>query len=102
MYFMAVNKSIKCSGCVIYLYLKTICRNYLSKMVCKRVRGWERFWFIMFRKILSRQFLSHFMSQKICLLDWLVLFYLGPLIIYRLGWGRGEAEDLGLNKVKFS
>ena len=41
-------------------------------MVCKRVRGWERFWFIMFRKILSPEFLSHFMSQKICLLDWLV------------------------------
>ena len=44
----------------------------LSKMVCKMVRGWERFKFIMFPKILSQHFLSHFMSQKICLLDWLV------------------------------
>ena len=36
MYFTAVKKSIKCSGCVIYSYLKTICLNYVSVKVYRR------------------------------------------------------------------
>ena len=36
----------------------------LSKMVCKMVRGWERFKFIMFPKILSQHFLSHLCLRK--------------------------------------